>query len=263
MSHIQVLKVKGIAGLYPFHQKFFKRRFGMKKFTLILITTIGVLVASAVVAMAETKSSGNQLMKGYVPWYQKAAVIGQAPALKTGTGSLLALQNTSSLYLEGDSTLHKYQMHANTLKGAVVVGGQGDLVKALKAGEVKAMTLIVPVNDLKSREKGLDENAYKALNAKDNPEIKFVLKSETLKPGKDAETFTMVAKGTLSISGTEQPITLTGEATFKGKSVQFKGVQKLKMSDFGVKPPSISLLVTSINCTDEIQIHYDVTFAAK
>ncbi len=53
----------------------------------------------------------------------------------------------------------------------------------------------------------------------------------------------------------DQPRLITG---IKSGS---KGVQKLKMSDYQVKPPSISLLVTSITCTDEIEIHYDVIFA--
>jgi hypothetical protein len=41
------------------------------------------------------------------------------------------------------------------------------------------------------------------------------------------------------------------------------GVQKLKMTDFGIAPPSISLLVTSIDCKDEITVHYDVAFGPK
>ena len=40
-----------------------------------------------------------------------------------------------------------------------------------------------------------------------------------------------------------------------------KGVQKLRMTDYKVPPPVFNLFVTSIKCTDEIEIHYDVFFA--
>jgi hypothetical protein len=234
----------------------------MKKFTQTLITTMGVLVASAVMALAGDSFKGNQLTQGYTPWYEKAAEVVKAPELKAKGGVVLTLQTGSLLYLEGDSTLHKYQMKANKLGGAAAVA-KGDLAKALKSGQVSAMTLVIPVNDLKSKEKGLDENAYKALNVKDNPEIKFDLKSETLKAGKEAGSYTMTAKGNLTISGVSQPVVLTAETTLKDGKVRLKGVQKLKMSDYKVKPPSISLLVASITCSDEIAIHYDVTFAVK
>lgn len=226
----------------------------MRKFTLGLITIMGLMMASAIAALADGTFTGNQLTKAYVPWYQKAAdTVG--PVTGAAKGGLV-LQAGSFLYLEGDSTLHKYQMHANTLLGsAVLKNSKGDLTKTLKANGVDSMELVVPVSTLKSKESGLDDNAYKALSAKDNPAIKFELDSETLKDG------VMAAKGNLTIAGVTVPVTLSPATEIKGDSVHLTGVQKLKMSDYKVKPPSISLLVTSITCTDEISIHYDVTFA--
>jgi hypothetical protein len=233
----------------------------MKNFTQTLIATMGLVTATALTVLADTNptpvathSSGNQLMQGYVPWFQKpAASVGPADSAAKGG---LVLQAGSALYLEGDSTLHKYQMHANSLLGsAVLKAPKGDLAKALKAEGVDSMTLVVPVENLKSKESGLDNNAYKALQAKENPSITFVLESETLKDK------VMTATGKLTIAGTAVPVTLSAQAEIKGDQVRLKGIQKLKMSDFKVKPPSISLLVTSITCTDEIEIHYDVVFA--
>jgi polyisoprenoid-binding protein YceI len=226
-----------------------------------MIAMMGLVTASALTVLADTQatpvathSSGNQLMQGYVPWYQKGATtVGPVdPAAKGGW----VLQPGSVVYLEGDSTLHKYQMHANSLLGsATLKDSKGDLAKTLKSDGVDSMELVVPVNNLKSKESGLDDNAYKALQAKENPTIKFDLKSESLKGG------LMTAVGTLTIAGTSVPVTLSAETEIKGDQVRLKGVQKLKMSDYKVTPPSISLLVTSITCSDEIEIHYDVTFA--
>ena len=226
----------------------------MKKFTLVLITAMGLMVASAVTVLADSGFSGNQLMKGSTHWYEKAAsTVG--PVDKAAKGALV-LQAGSFLYLEGDSTLHKYQMNANTLLGsAVLKSPKADLAKTLKANGVDSMELVVPLATLKSKESGLDDNAHKALLMKENPAIKFVLDSETVKDG------VMSAKGKLTIAGVTVPVTLSLEAEIKDGSVHLKGIQKLKMSSYKVTPPSISLLVTSITCTDDVEIHYDVTFA--
>jgi hypothetical protein len=218
-------------------------------------------------AGADTSSSGggNQLMKNQTHWYQAAAtLVGPAEGLSDKGGTLLTLQAGSFVYIVGGSTLHDYQMNAHSLKGsAVLKGSAADLVKALKTGEVSSMRLVVPITTFKSRESGLDDNAAKALQSKENPEIRFDLTKEKLAAGTATGAYVMTATGTLTIAGETAPVTLTADVTVTDKQIHFKGVQKLKMTDFKITPPSISLLVTSITCTDEISVYYDVIFAAK
>lgn len=242
----------------------------MKHFTLAMILGMGLVTASAVAVLADTSSGGNQLgnqltSQNQTHWYEKAATsVGPVDPTPAKGGTLLVLQAGSFLYLEGNSTLHKYQMNANSLRGSASVKAPGgDLAKALKAGAVEDMELVVPVNTLKSRESGLDDNAHKALKAKENPEIRFLLKKETLKAGKEAGAYVMTAKGDLTIAGATAAVTLAADTTIKDGQVRLKGVQKLKMTDFKVTPPSISLLVASITCTDDVEVHYDVVFGAK
>jgi hypothetical protein len=240
------------------------RREVMKQFTHSIVALSGFLAITLAItgvdhSPALAADTGNQLMKGYTHWYEKAAESIAPVKGFTAKDASLVLKAGSYLYLEGDSTLHKYQMHANALEGSASVP-QGDLLKALKAGKVDGMTLVIPLKDFKSRESGLDDNAYKALKSKENPEIRFALKSETLKAGATAGSFVMTAKGSLTVAGATAPITLKADVTVKDGKVELKGVQKLKMSDFKVTPPSISLLVTAITCTDDIEIHYDVIF---
>jgi polyisoprenoid-binding protein YceI len=220
-----------------------------------------------------TKSSwgGNQLMSGTVlPITERpASIIGPVDGVAAKKGeTLLALKAGSALFLAGDSTLHKYEMGAKSLMGSAVLKGSASslstddgLLAALKAGKVSAMTLTVPVTFLKSKESGLDSNAYKTLNTDQNPNITFTLDSETLAGGKDAGSYLMTAKGSLTISGATQPIALTADTTVKDGVIRLKGVQPLKMTDYKVTPPVFNLVVTSIKCTDDIEIHYDVQFA--
>lgn len=223
-------------------------------------------------APAKSSWSGNQLMSGgpVIPITERPAtilgpVVGMSP--KTGS-SLLALKSGSVLYLKGGSTLHDYEMGAKSLQGSAVLKASADSLKtddgilsALKAGKAEAMALTVPVTFLKSKESGLDDNAYKALNTAQYQEINFVLESETLAAGSDGNSYVMTAKGTLTVSGVTQPVVLTADTTVKNGVIRIKGIQKLKMTDYKITPPVFNLFVTSIKCTDEIEIHYDVLFA--
>jgi hypothetical protein len=224
----------------------------------VLLTALITFSGMAVMAdSAKPSSGGNQLMQNQTHWYEKGALkVAPAPLVTAKKGTLLSLQSGSYLYLEGDSTLHKYQMNANSLQGSAVIT-LADPKAALEKGKVGAMSLVVPVADLKSRESGLDDNAHKALLADKNPEIKFVLEKASLKGG------ALTAKGKLTIAGTSVAVTLKPEVAVKDGVVELKGDQPLKMSDYKVAPPSISLVVTAIKCTDEITIHYDVKFAAS
>lgn len=205
--------------------------------------------------------SGNQLQGKALPpvTERPATTIGPVDGVTSPKGGvLLTLQTGSVLYIAGESTLHEYELGAKSLKGsAAVPATTAGLLKALEAGKVKHMSLVVPVTSLKSKESGLDDNAYKALKAADNPDIIFTLKSEKVADG------VMTAKGDLTIAGVTQKVTLTPTVEVKDGSVHLTGVQKLKMTDYQITPPSVSLLVTSITCTDEIAIHYDVTFASS
>ncbi len=223
---------------------------------------------------APTKSSwsGNQLMSGHAipPITERPATIlgpvaGVAP--KAGS-SLLVLKPGSVLYLKGGSTLHDYEMGAKSLQGSAVLKASTDslmtdegILAALKAGKAESMALTVPVTFLKSKESGLDDNAYKALNTTQFSEINFALESETLVSGSNADTYVMTAKGSLTVSGVTQPVVLTADTTVKDGVIRIKGIQKLKMTDYKITPPVFNLFVTSIKCTDEIEIHYDVLFA--
>ncbi len=234
-----------------------------------------LILSAGAVGVIRADSTGNTLgnqltSNNVVPITERpATIVGAIPEISAPEGnSLLTLQSGSALYLAGDSTLHKYEMGAKSLRGSAVLmasskslKAEGGLLNALKAGNVKTMELDVPVTFLKSKESGLDSNAYKSLLAAGNPLIKFVLKTESVTEGKDAASYFMTAQGDLSVAGASQPVTLNAEIQVKDGQVRIKGVQKLKMTDYKITPPKISLLIASIVCTDEIEIHYDVTFA--
>ncbi len=244
----------------------------MRNFDRVLAGILGLFLglmpvvwADSGAAPGQSQDGGNQLMKGYIHWYEKAAeTVGPVEGM-AGAGRVLTLQPGSFLYMEGGSTLHNYQMTAKALEGSALLKGAAphSLITALQTGQVKAMTLVVPLKTLNSKDTGLDKNAYQALQAKDYPEIKFNLTGETLTAGASPDAYVMTGRGTVTVAGQSAPVTLTADATFQNNQVRLKGVQKLKMTDFKITPPKMSILIVTVTCTDEIEIHYDVTFGAK
>ncbi len=229
----------------------------------IVMTAMMVLSSIAVCADTTDSGGGNQLMKNQTHWYQQAAtIVGPVESLADKGGDILTLQAGSAVYMNGNSTLHSYQMNAHALKGSAVLKAfaDKDLLKVLQKGQIKALTVTVPVISFKSRESGLDTNAYKALNSTQYPDIQFKLVSETLKPGATDGTYVMTAPGTVTVAGESSPVTLSGDVTVADNQVRFKGIQKLKFSDFKIKDPSATVLIVTITCADEFEVDYDILF---
>lgn len=105
----------------------------------------------------------------------------------------------------------------------------------------------------------MDSRAYTALKEKAYNAIVFVLTSATIVPGQKNE-FQVKGKGNLSIAGVTRPVTLevTGLVNADG-TITCKGVEKLKMTDYQIKPPVFML--GALKTGDELTI--DFTLVVK
>jgi polyisoprenoid-binding protein YceI len=168
----------------------------------------------------------------------------------------LALDPASKLWLDGDSTLHKFQSKAAEIDVAAESEG-GDLAGAARGGNVKKLELTIPVAQLKSGEKGLDKNLQKALKAEEHPTIAFRLAGYELPDCKpDAASCKVKATGKLSIAGVEKDASLEGDLSFVPDGLEVKGSKELLMTEFGVKPPT--LMLGAIKVKDKIVVGYDI-----
>lgn len=178
------------------------------------------------------------------PAAKAAAKVGAAPvALKAADGA--------KLVVNGDSTLHKWHADALELSVTAALAKDGELLPALKAGELVQLELLAKAGSLKSNEgKSMDKNMHKALEAGAYPDISFSLASYEVKGDE------VSAKGTLSIHGTPKEVLLSGVLTAKeGGAVNVKGSYDLLMSDYGVKPPV--MMLGTVKVKDALTITYD------
>ena len=169
----------------------------------------------------------------------------------------------SKLWIEGTSNLHGWSCKATTLDAAI------DLDAALAAQiasappkALKRVQVKVPVKSLKCGHDAMDNNLYKALKADDTPDISYILATFEAAPGETKDTFTLHTIGKLTVAGTENKIEMDVVATrMPDGSVMAKGLVPIKMTDYGIKPPTA--IFGRLKTGDEVKVNFELTVGAK
>jgi polyisoprenoid-binding protein YceI len=163
----------------------------------------------------------------------------------------------SEVKIDGTSNIHDW-----TVKG-LIISGSMEVSPAFDT-DLKTLTplpkvdVTIPVRTLKSSSgKKMDEVMDEHMNMTAHPTIKYQMTAMTLKtepkaPNGPAEFSTT---GDLIVSGVkksiEMPITI--ERADDGK-LKAKGTISLKMTDFGIKPPSPTISFGLIKTGDDVKI---------
>jgi polyisoprenoid-binding protein YceI len=169
----------------------------------------------------------------------------------------------SKLWIDGTSNLHGWSCKAEKMEAAIDLDATAAVSlavappKALKRVDVK-----VPVKSLKCGHGAMDDNLYKALNADATPEISYILATFEAAPGDAKDSFTLKTVGTLTIAGKENKIAMDVEATrMPDGTVKAKGVVPIKMTDYGIKPPTA--IFGRLKTGDEVKVNFELTVGAK
>ncbi|MCB0516782.1 MAG: YceI family protein [Chitinophagales bacterium] len=155
------------------------------------------------------------------------------------------LAGSSKMEIKGTSSLHDWESAVEGMEGLISMDGSN----------IKKLVLTIDVMSIKSGISSImDKNTYRALKYNDGyHEITFVSEDISM----NGTEFT--AKGNLSIAGTKKYTTVEGECTvLSDGGLNCKGEKKLKMTDYGVEPPTA--LMGTITTGDEVRISFDATF---
>ena len=173
----------------------------------------------------------------------------------------------SRLWLSGTSTLHPYSststltdmsIDLNAAAAVQATAPDGVLSYIAQRAPFQRFEVVVPVKGLKSGESGLDKNLVKALKADRAPAIDFLLTQYKAQPAAADGSIPFEATGLLSIAGVQKEITLTGTAAALAAHLIMDGQYQLRMSDYGIKPPT--LLLGVIKVADPVVIHFHLLF---
>ena len=173
------------------------------------------------------------------------------------------IPNKSSITIDGTSTVHDW-----TVKGTLI-GGYMDVEGAfpsdLSVTEVPALPDLpkvmvrIPVNSLKSGKSTMDSVMHKAMNKSKHPMIAYAVTKmvPSTKSRKAGDPLRYETEGELKVSGktkqVKMPVFITGRAD---GGLDISGKTKVKMTDFGIKPPAPKIALGLIKTGDEV----DLTF---
>jgi polyisoprenoid-binding protein YceI len=162
-----------------------------------------------------------------------------------------------SMKLSGTSTLHKWDMNTKTCAGNALFNFKPGSPNSLSS--IKSLSFSLPVLNLKSGEKALDRNAYKALKEDKFKNIIYKLTSSTVKLIKD-NRYLVKTHGNLSVAGVTKDVAMDVYCTVnKDQTITCSGSNKMKMSDYNVKPPSFmgGAMKTGNNITLDFTVVYN------
>lgn len=186
-------------------------------------------------------------------------------AVQAATPVPVTLSTASTLSVDGTSTLHAWEAvtHQTTVTIARADAATATDLRALaRGGQVANVDVKVPVMTLKSEKDGLNKNMYKALKAEQYPDITVHLDRITLAAtGSAGDTLAVQAEGTLTIAGQSRPAILPGKLYPGGGGLWLDGQYRLKMSEFGIKPPA--LMMGTIKVGDPVTIKYHLQFTNR
>jgi polyisoprenoid-binding protein YceI len=157
----------------------------------------------------------------------------------------LALSSTSKIWFDGTSNVRSFSCAAKKLDLDIAADADASPAKI-----VKTASLSIPVGQIDCGNGKMNEHMREALKAEKNPTISWKLTSYRV------EGSNVVIDGTLSIAGKENPVELRGAGAANNGTITLKGTKVLKMTEFGVKPPS--LMFGTMKVADPVTVSFDL-----
>jgi hypothetical protein len=195
-----------------------------------------------------------------------AAVSARGEGSESTRLNVLTFAPGASLELDGDSSLHRYSAKARRIEAdvslddarAASASSSPDLETLIRGHFVKTFALVVPVDQLSSGEKGLDDNMRKALKGAQYKQIRFQMESyDVMSPSPGSAAFAVTLHGRLSLAGVERRIDVVATCVRVRAGLRLSGSKELLMTDYQIKPPT--LMFGAIKTADLITVKFNAT----
>jgi polyisoprenoid-binding protein YceI len=200
-----------------------------------------------------------------------------APILHAGAQTRFNTQPVgNSVKVDGTSSLHDWEMEGSSIGGYLEFGAgvTFDKSQAAPAGiegdKVPAKArVIIPVSTIHSKAEHLpgtmDDLMQKTMKTDSFRLIEYALTEMTFKgPHAPGKPFDLDTKGELVIAGVTNQVSfpITIEPLDGGK-IRVIGTASVKMTDYGVSPPTPNFGLGMMKCGDAVTIKFDWTLKEK
>lgn len=153
-----------------------------------------------------------------------------------------------SMNLFGTTNVHNFESKVTQASGEIVFVNK----------KVQSMFVNIPVRAIKSNEKLMDTKTYETFKSDKNPMISFHM-TEVTTMNVSGNAVNVVIEGNMTMAGVTKKVTLKANGNnIKPGVYTFSGIIALKMSDFGMKPPTAMLGMMRVG--DGITLKYTATF---
>ena len=105
----------------------------------------------------------------------------------------------------------------------------------------------------------MNEHLQDALKMRQHPEIALKVNSVEIGPSSGGSV-KVTANADLSISGQSRSVVINGMARQTATGLVMQGEHKLKMTDYGVKPPS--LMLGTMKVKDDVTVGFELAIPA-
>lgn len=163
-----------------------------------------------------------------------------AVGLFSGFASAQAISSkTVKTTVSGTSTMHDWTMTSTS----------GTFSGTVAGNSINNIQYNLGAKTLKSGKGAMDTNAYKAMNADKFPNITFTATSVNMGKG----TIT----GKLKVTDVTKTVSFPVTVAKNGNTYTITGTESIKMTDFGVTPPSF--MMNTVKTGNDIQITVNVS----
>jgi len=168
----------------------------------------------------------------------------------------------SKVTIDGTSTLHDWTVEGKMVGGIMELDEKFPLDPAAKpAADAKLnakVEVTIPVTSLLSGKKLMDEVMYEHMKQRQYKTIDYKLKQISLKSGAQAGALQFDTVGDLSVAGMMKPVSMvvTMERVDQNQ-VKVKGEIKVKMTTWGIKPPSPNIGLGLIKTGDDVTLKFE------
>ncbi|MBI1342961.1 MAG: hypothetical protein GC171_08515 [Terrimonas sp.] len=173
-----------------------------------------------------------------------SGIINLSPAQINSSGAV-------SISLEGSSNYHDWDLSSDKgqCNATYTIDSSGNLTTLQK------LVFNIKVETLKSGKPSMDKNTYRTFDIDKYPNISFVSSSATIRH-QGGNDYIITCEGRLTISSVTQNITLVANTSLTiDKSLKGTGEYHLKMTDYGLTPPSI--LFGTIKTGNDVTVKFD------
>jgi len=162
------------------------------------------------------------------------------------------------ILVTGTSTLHGWKATA----GEISDYPQSLTLDLTKESLIENFEFQVVVESLDGgRGSAMNEKIFKAFNSTENPQIVFKqTKALSLPILVDGDKVSLSVDGTITMAGQSSDVSLPIDIEMKGNSLVFSGAKPLKISDYGMTPPSA--MFGQIVTDDDIEVQYTFQYTA-